>query len=255
MASLKENTPTNFFSFKEDADSVKVVFDAKRVPSKAEPFGFVNKVRPMHGVDVDSAPGYSATSVNFTVTTTSDPRDWIEFTNSSDDYYLKFRDPATGAIRATATGDLLVKVTALTAGSIDCEIVSGLGSNLTSQDEILLTPVFGPEYESSLYGGPVLILPIENAFAGFTAHGQTVTYVNFPNYENGETRTEGNSQIPTHPSIHPPGKRADEYITYLLSNLLTQPGLEISQRPVNAVGDVAIDSVFTTAIKKSGDGF
>ena len=70
--------PYKFFSFKEDADSVKVVFDAKRVPSKAEPFGFVNKVRPMHGVDVGSAPGYSATSVNFTVTTTSDPRDWIE---------------------------------------------------------------------------------------------------------------------------------------------------------------------------------
>jgi len=247
--------PYKFFSFREDADSVKVVFDAKRVPSKLEPYGFVNKVRPMQGVYVGSTD-YDGAKVNFEITTTDDPREWIELTNSTSPTNLKFKDPSTGAIRSDATtGDLLVKVTALTASTINCEIVSGLGSTLNANDEIHLAPVFGPEYESSLYGGPVLVLPIENAFAEFTAHGQTVTYVDFPNYEDGETRTEGNSQIPTHPSIHPPGKRADEYITYLLSNLLTQPGLEISQRPVNAVGDVAIDSVFTTAIKKSGDGF
>lgn len=252
---LSIDHPYRFFSFKEDADSVKVVFDAKRVPSKSEPYGFVNKVRQMQGVDVGSTD-YDGIKVNFQITTTGDPREWIELTNSTSPTNLKFKDPVTGKIRSNATtGDLLVKVTALTASTINCEIVSGLGSTLNPNDEIHLAPVFGPEYESSLYGGPVLVLPIENAFAEFTAHGQTVTYVNFPNYENGETRTEGNSQIPTHPSIHPPGKRADEYITYLLSNLLTQAGLEISERPVNAVGDVAIDSVFTTAIKKSGDGF
>ena len=250
--------PYRFFSFKEDADSVKVLFHTGKVASKQEPYGFVNKVRPMTGITIGSATGYSATNPSFTINTAGgDPREWIEFTNSSADYHLKFKDPATGGLRGTqATGDLKVRVTSISSTQIGCAIVSGLGSNLTSGDEIHLAPSFAgnPEFVSSLYGGPVLVLPIENAFAEITVLGQTLNYVNYPNYEDGSSRTEGLAQIPTHPLIYPPGKRADEFITYQLSKLLTST-LEISERPVNAAGDKTMDKVFTTAIKKSGDGF
>jgi hypothetical protein len=112
----------------------------------------------------------------------------------------------------------------------------------------------GPEHESSSYGGPVLVLPIENAFTEITALGQTLSYVNYPAYQNTAARTEGKAQIPTHANIHGEGKRADEFITYQLSKLLTST-LEISERAVNAAGDKTMDKIFTTAIKKSGDGF
>jgi len=258
IGTLGGEHPYKFFSFKEDADSVKVLFHTGKVASKQEPYGFVNKVRPMTGITVGSTLNYSATNPSFTINTAGgDPREWIEFTNSSADYHLKFKDPETGGLRGTqATGDLKVRVTSLSSTQIGCAIVSGLGSNLTSGDEIHLAPSFAGNFEfvSSLHGGPVLVLPIENAFAEITVLGQTLNYVNYPNYEDGSSRTEGLAQIPTHPLINTPGKRADEFITYQLSKLLTST-LEISERAVNAAGDKTIDKVFTTAIKKSGDGF
>jgi len=99
-----------------------------------------------------------------------------------------------------------------------------------------------------------LVLPIENAFTETTLHGLTLTYVDYPAYENTAARTEGKTQIPTHANINGDGKRADEFITYQLSKLLTST-LEISERAVNAAGDKTMDKIFTTAIKKSGDGF
>ena len=258
IGALGGEHPYKFFNFKEDANSVKVVFDAEKVASKNEPYGFVNKTRPMTGITVNSTSGYSSTSVTFTVNTTGgDPREWIELTNSSGDYHVKFKDPDTKSFRGTqTTGDLLVKITAVSASSINCEIVTGLGSTLNPQDEIHLapTPTLSAEFESSLHGGPVLVLPIKNAFAETTVFGQTLNFVDFPNYENGSARTEGKTQIPTHPNIAEEGKRADEYITYLLSNLLISTS-EVSERAVNAAGDKTLDKVFTTAIKKSGDGF
>ena len=248
--------PYQFFSFKEDADSVKVVFDAKRLASKNEPYGFVNKTRRMTGITVSSTTGYSSTSVTFTINTTGgDPREWIELSSTSD-FHIKIKDPSGGFRGTQATGELLIKVTAVAASSITCEIVSGLGSDLEQDDEIYLAPCkdLGSEYESSLYGGPVLFLPVQNAFAEVTVLGQTLNYVDYPAYANGSARAEGKTQIPTHANIHGDGKRADEYITYQLSNLLTST-LEISNRAVNAAGNKTIDKVFTTAIKKSGDGF
>ena len=246
--------PYQFFSFKEDADSIKVVFDAKRLASKNEPYGFVNKTRRMTGITVSSAPDYP--NVIFTINTAGgDPREWIELSSTSD-FHIKIKNPSGGFRGTQATGELLIKVTAVAASSITCEIVSGLGSSLLEDDEIYLAPCkdLGSEYESSLYGGPVLFLPIQNAFAEVTLLGQTLNYVNYPAYENTATRTEGKTQIPTHANIHGEGKRADEYITYQLSNLLTST-LEISNRAVNAAGNKTMDKVFTTAIKKSGDDF
>jgi hypothetical protein len=245
------------FNFQEDADSVRVVFDAERVASKNEPYGFVNKSRAMTGITVNSTAGYSASSVTFTINTTGgDPRDWMDVTNSSADYHIKIKDPATGTYRGHAdTGELLIRVTAVAATSITCEIVTGLGSSLSSSDEIHLAPCknLGIEFESSLYGGPVLVLPIENAFAEITVATQVMNYVNFPNYQDGSSRTEGAS-LTSHPMIYGAGIRADEYITHLLSNLLTST-LEISNRAVNAAGNKTLDKVFSTTISNSGDGF
>ena len=247
--------PYAFFNFTENTDSVKVVFDAERVASKNEPYGFVNKPRPMTGITVNSAPGYSSTSVTFTINTAGgDPREWLEVTNSTADYHIKVKDPVTDSYRGHATtGDLLIKVTAVAASSITCEIVTGLGSDLLQNDEIHLAPCqnLPIEYESPLHGNPVLVIPIENAFTEITVFGQTLNYVNYPNYESGSSRTEGLSQIPTHAGIHPPGKRADEFITYQLSKLLTST-LEISERAVNAAGDKTMDKVFTTGITNTG---
>jgi hypothetical protein len=242
-----------FFNFQEDADSVRVVFDAQRVASKNEPYGFVNKPRHMTGLTVGG--GSTVTSINVSG---GDPREWIELTNSSADYHIKIKEPTTyGSYRVNSDKvDLLLKVTGLGASSITCEVVAGLGASISTNDEIHLAPCenLGPEHESSSYGGPVLVLPIENAFTEITALGQTLSYVDYPAYENTDARTEGKTQIPTHANINGDGKRADEFITYQLSKLLTST-LEISERAVNAAGNKTIDKVFTTAIKKSGDGF
>jgi len=244
--------PYEHFSFREDADSVKVVFDAERVAAKNEPYGFVNKARAMTGLTL--ASGSAVTAINVAG---GDPRDWMEVTNSTADYHIKIKDPATKGFKANAgKTDLLLKVTAVGATTITCEVDAGLGATITTGDEIYLAPCqnLGPQYESSLYGGPILVLPIENAFAEITAHGQTLTYVNYPAYEDSGARSEGKAQIPTHSSIYGDGKRADEYITYLLSQLLTST-LSISERAVNAAGEKTMDKVFSTSIKNSGDGF
>jgi len=250
--------PYKFFSFKEDADSVKVVFDAERVASKQEPYGFVNKTRRMTGVNVDGGMSGLSGDGSFTLHVDgADPREWLEPTNSTTKYHITLRDPTTEAFVANSAGvRRIMEVISITSPTrIVCRTIAG-GGTVADDLEVWIAPCqnLGPEYESSLYGGPVLVLPIENAFEEVTFHGQTLTYVNYPNYENGSSRTEGLSQIPTHASIHTPGKRADEYITYQLSNLLTST-FEIGERQVNAAGDKTMDKIFTTAIKKSGDGF
>ena len=251
--------PYQHFSFQEDADSVKVVFDADRVAAKNEPYGFVNKTRRMTGVNVNGAiSGYVAGGVSFTINVDGgDPRDWMDVSNSTGGYHLKLKDPDTGVFRGDlATGEVLLRVVSVVETSIVCTLVSGGGVTPEDNDEVWLAPCtnLGLEYESSLYGGPVLVLPIKNALAELTSLGESMTYVDYPAYQDSSARTEGKSQIPTHPSIHGAGKRADEYITYLLSQLLTST-LEISDRPVNDAGDKTINKVFTTSIKNSGDGF
>tara|TARA_R110001592_G_scaffold32591_6_gene114049 strand:+ start:16690 stop:19248 length:2559 start_codon:yes stop_codon:yes gene_type:complete len=250
--------PYSNFNYVDNSNSLKVLFDVNRVTTKNEPYGFVNKPRPMTGITVSSTTGYNSTSVTFTVNTTGgDPRDWMEVDESKQYYHIKFKDPATGNFRShSTTGDLLIKVTAVAATSITCETVTGLGSTLASQDQIWLAPLqdLGPEYVSSPSGNPVLVLPIQNAFASLTSLGEDLTYVSYPDYEDGGTRSIGKSEIPTHTNIPFDGKRADEYITYLLSQLLIST-LEISERAVNAAGDKTMNKVFTTSIKSSGDGF
>ena len=250
--------PYRFFSFKEDADSAKVVFDAERVASKNEPYGFVNKVRRMTGVNVNGGiSGFTSSGASYTVNVDGgDPRDWLEVTNSTAKYHITLKDPTTGFFRGDASDvRMMMEVVSVTSTTIVCKTIAG-GGTVADDDEVWIVPCqnLGPEYESSLYGGPVLVLPIENAFAEATFFGQTLSYVNYPNYEDSGTRTEGKSQIPTHSDIYGEGKRADEYITYLLSNLLTST-LEISERAVNAAGDKTMDKVFTTVIAKSGDNF
>lgn len=251
--------PYQHFSFQEDADSVKVVFDTDRVAAKNEPYGFVNKTRRMTGVNVNGAiSGYAAGGVSFTVNVDGgDPRDWMDVSNSTGGYNLKLKDPDTGFFREdSTTGEVLLRVVSVAETSIVCTLVSGGGVTPEDNDEVWLAPCtdLGPEYESSLYGGPILILPIKNALTSVTSLGETMTFVEYPNYQDGGSRTEGKTQIPTHPSIPGNGKRGDEYITYLLSQLLTST-LEISDRAVNDAGDKTIDKVFTTSIKNSGDGF
>jgi len=201
------------------------------------------------------ASGSTVTAINVAG---GDPRDWMDVTNSKAKYHIKIKEPTTyGSFRASAGTDLLLKVTAVGATTITCVVEEGPpGTSISTGDQIWLAPCknLGSEYESPLYGDSVLVLPIQNAFKEFTSQGETLTYVDYPNYEDGSSRTEGTSQIPSHRSIGGTGKRADEYITYLLSNLLTST-LEISNRAVNADGDKTMDKVFTTAIKKSGDGF
>lgn len=251
--------PYQHFSFQEDADSVKVVFDTDRVAAKNEPYGFVNKTRRMTGVNVNGAiSGYAAGGVSFTVNVDGgDPRDWMDVSNSTGGYNLKLKDPDTGFFREdSATGEVLLRVVSVAETSIVCTLVSGGGVTCEDNDEVWLAPCtdLGPEYESSLYGGPVLVLPIKNALTELTSLGESMTYVEYPAYQDGTARSVGKSEITTYPNINGEGKRADEYITYLLSQLLTST-LEISQRAVNAAGDKTMDKIFTTAIKDSGDGF
>ena len=256
---LNTNHKHKFFSFREDSDSIRVVFDTEHTASKNEPYGFVNKARPMTGITISSATGYSATSVNFTINTTGgDPRGWLEVTNSNANFHIKIKDPLTGDYRANSAGtELLILVTAVTSSSISCTILQGFGSNLVSQDEIHLAPlqILGQEYNSPEYGNAVLVLPIQNAFASATQNGQDLTFVDYPNYEDGSARTEGLSQIPTHSNTRGQGKRSDEFITYQFSKLITSSSIQVSDRAVNASGDKTMDKVFSTAIETSGDGF
>jgi len=250
--------PYRFFNFIENTDSVKVVFDAERVASKNEPYGFVNKTRRMTGVNVDG--GFSGISGDGSFTLHvdgADPREWLETTNSTAKYHITLRNPTTEAFVANSEGvRIIMEVLSITSSTrIVCRIIAG-GGTIADDLEVWIAPCqnLSIEYESPLHGNPVLVIPIENAFEEVTAQGQTLSFVNYPNYENGSSRTEGLSQIPTHPNLHGEGKRADEFITYQLSKLLTST-LEISERAVNAAGDKTMDKVFTTAIKKSGDGF
>jgi len=251
--------PYKFFDFREDADSAKVVFDGDKVTTKNEPYGFVNKTRRMTGVNVNgSISGWTGSGASFTIDVDGgDPRDWMEVTQALTPYYLTLKDPDTGYFRGdTATGKVVLKVISVAETSIVCKLLSGSGVTPENNDEVWLLPCqnLGPEYESSLYGGPVLVLPIKNALAELTSLGESVSYVEYPTYQDGTARSIGKSEITTYPNINGEGKRADEYITYLLSQLLTST-LEISQRAVNAAGDKTMDKIFTTAIKDSGDGF
>ena len=261
--------PYKFFDFREDANSVKVVFDGDKVTTKDEPYGFVNKTRRMIGVNVNgSISGYTGSGASFTINVDGgDPRDWMEVTQALTPYYLTLKDPDTGFFRGdTATGKVILEVISVAETSIVCKLLSGSGVTPEDNDEVWLLPCqnLGPEYESSLYGGPVLVLPIKNALAELTSLGETMTYVEYPAYQDGTARSVGKSEITTYPNINGEGKRADEYITYLLSKLLTATNtdfvdgsstFQISQRAVNSAGDKSMDKVFTTAIKNSGDGF
>lgn len=256
---LNTNHKHKFFSFREDSDSIRVVFDTEHTASKNEPYGFVNKPRPMTGITVSSATGFSATSIDFTINTTGgDPREWLEVTNSNSSWHIKIKDPATGEYRANSAGtEMLILVRAVTSNSISCTRIAGFGSNLVSSDEIHLAPleILGEQYKSPEYGNAILVLPIQNAFASTTQNGQDLTFVEYPNYEDGTARTEGLSQIPTHSNTRGQGKRSDEYITYQFSQLISSSSIQVSDRAVNADGDKTMDKVFSTTIETSGDGF
>jgi len=252
------NHPYRNFSYQDYPSNVKVVFDATRVASKNEPYGYVNKVRRM--TDIVVAAGSSSNALGTVTVNVSggDARDWIELTNSSADYHIKLKDPTdgTGGFRGNSYGDALLKVTAVAESSITCVVEGGNGSTIAQSDEVYLAPSLnlGEENVSPLMGNPVVVLPIENAFATISAFGQTLPYVNYPAYQDTSSRTEGLSQIPTRSGIPEPGKRADEYITYQLSQLLTST-LEISERAVNAAGDKTLNKVFTTAIKVGSNDY
>ena len=212
-----------------DAGHVNVYFDAERIASKNEPYGYVNYYRST-SLTVDSGASPTTTSCRLSASI----KTWIE-TGDFRPYQMAFY----------RGGQHLVDITLRT--------VDPGGTNITF-DDIGTAPqvgdvlYLGPDTEFQLsfpWNEVSLVLPIKNAGDDVTTGGPT-----YPNYADGTTRFAGTALSSLSTTI----TRTDEYIAHTLAQLLSHSSVDVSDRAVNAAGDTTMDKVFSTVVSTAADG-
>lgn len=235
---LEEHTYFDYGAYNYDIKHLRVAFDRNMVGSVKEPYGFLNGIRIMTGITIDSL---SADKKTITVTG-GDPRQWFELTESGREYRVLFRSPS-GAFRKSNGYLYQGLVTSVSSTQFTIEFVNkrALTTPHASGDSIYITPIdYGDSKLFSSHLSPVMIIPIKNADTfDEQANPEKAVGPEFPAHEDGSARDSGGSLT-----------RTDEYITYLLSKALTADYIDLN-RPVNASSQTTLDKVFSTAISPS----
>lgn len=223
-------------SFSYDQSSVLLAFDVDSTGSIKEPFGYANRTRVTDMV-------VSSFSNDVITLSAGNPQQWFEVTNSPNRHYRISFKPTSGGFRGAQGIGTYAKVLSVTATTITIAREGPFLNPPQLNDVVYMepNPDFGSVLSSSSYSGASVVVTMKNA-GHRSVNGGSVGPT-FPVYEDGVTaRTQGASLT-----------RTDEYIAFLVSNLLSS-STSFTDRPVNAAGDTSLDKVFTTAIKEANDG-
>lgn len=219
--------------YSHNSKHVRLGFDKHMVASKNEPYGFFNKQR-----DTSMVIASGGVSGNTLTVTGGQPDQWFEPTESERlNRVVFFR--GSGFVTDSNDDIFYGSVTAVTASTLTINPHSS-GVTLQADDKIYIAPVHYAN--SSLIGragSPVIIVPIQNADTfDENAAPEKAVGPEFPAHEDGSAR-ENNTLT-----------RTDEYITWLVSKVLTASYLDLGKE-VNALGNKTMDKAFSVAITKS----
>tara|TARA_R110000803_G_scaffold20600_5_gene52855 strand:- start:6808 stop:9282 length:2475 start_codon:yes stop_codon:yes gene_type:complete len=213
--------------------SIRVKFDASIVASRQEPYGFLNAQRDT-GMTVSSGGGSTTLTVTGGV-----PNQWLEPTENQTPQRLLFKRVNVHVYNTTKTDFLYATV--LTATSTKITVRYDTPGTVVNGDKVLIADLRKHEYSSQ--GAPLLVIPIKNAdtFDQFAAPDKA-TGPSFPTYEDGSARDNDTGT-----------ERTDEYLAWLLSTALTNPGIIFNQ-DVDELGNKSLAHAFDITVGEAQNG-
>jgi len=228
--------PYGGFTFNNNKNSIRLVFDSSRLGSFKEPNGYINRARVTDMV----VSAYDAATGVITIDS-GDAREWFEM-DSTSNYHIALQR-TDGSLKGTGSIMTRMQVKSITQTSITVVLPFFTGTNIPADDDkIVMLPnqSLPAKLSSSGYDGTTVVVSIQNIGAGASV-GDTYAGPTFPNYATGATR-DGSSY-----------QRSDEYITYLTKNMLTSD-LVLGERPVDALNNYTLSKVFSVDIGESSHG-
>ena len=228
--------PYGGFTFNNNKNSIRLVYDSSRLGSFKEKNGYINRARVTDMV----VSAYNGTTGVITIDS-GDAREWFEM-DSTSNYHIALQK-ADGSLKGTGSITTRMQVKSITQTTITVVLPFFTGTNIPADDDkIVMLPnqSLPAKLSSSGYDGTTVVVSIQNIGAGASA-GDTYAGPTFPNYATGATR-DGSSY-----------QRSDEYITYLTKNMLTSD-LVLGERPVDALNNYTLSKVFSVDIGESSHG-
>ena len=228
--------PYGGFTFNNDKNSIRLVYDSSRLGSFKEPNGYINRARVTDMV----VSAYDAATGVITIDS-GDAREWFEM-DSTSNYHIALQK-TDGSLKGAGNIMTRMQVKSITQTTITVVLPFFTGTNIPADDDkIVMLPnqSLPAKLSSSGYDGTTVVVSIQNIGAGASV-GDTYAGPTFPNYATGATR-DGSSY-----------QRSDEYITYLTKNMLTSD-LVLGERPVDALNNYTLSKVFSVDIGESSHG-
>ena len=226
--------PYAHFSYTDDSNRIRLGFDTTKLGSIKEPYGYVNRNREtdMTITNVNSSTGVLTVSG-------ANPQHYFELSSSST-YKIIFEHSTNGFIGSNGT-NTIATVIAVNSSTITCTF-SGAYPATNDKVWIAASDNLSGDLQSSSYAGPCLMATIKNIGAGTDA-GASYGGPEFTTHQDGSTARAGSTVY----------ERSDEYIAFLVKNLLTST-LKLGDRPVDALGSFTLDKVFSIDIGESSHG-
>ena len=214
------------------ASSIRVKFDASIVASRQEPYCFLNTQRGT-GMTVSSGGGSTTLTV-----TGSAPNQWLEPTENLRPQRLRFKRVDDNVLDSNGSP---LYATVLTATSTQITVRYDTPGTVANGDKVFIAEL--PNHTESRHGAPLLIIPIQNADTfNENAAPEKAVGPSFPTYEDGSARDNDTGT-----------ERTDEYLAWLLSTALTNPGILLG-RAVDASGNTSLAHAFAITVGESQNG-
>lgn len=244
-------------NYNYDNRHLTIGFDKDMVPSRREPYGFLNIPSRPTDMFINGTPSSGGTVINVDDGSGSakDPRTWFEISENNRNHVIEFRNPTTNQIREDSLGNEYYGIiTALTSSQITVTLNTTSPSHADG-DKICIRRINYPN--SQLRGSdkhPVIIIPIKNADTYDENALPTLSIgPEFPNFQDGTARNSNHGTEYT---------RTDEYIAFLVSKALTGStvsGDTISSywtigEAVDASGNKDVSNIFDVTIAQSFHG-
>jgi len=223
--------PYAHFSYTDDSNRIRLGFDTTKLGSIKEPYGYVNRNR-------ETDMTITNRSGDVLTVSGANPQHYFELSSSST-YKIIFRN-SNGFVGSNGT-NTIATVIAVNSSTITCTF-SGTLPATNDKVWIAASDNLSGDLQSSSYAGPCLMATIKNIGAGTDA-GASYGGPEFTTHQDGSTARAGSTVY----------ERSDEYIAFLVKNLLTST-LKLGDRPVDALGSFTLDKVFSIDIGESSHG-